>query len=222
MISNNICIEMMSENINELAAALSAAQGEIEGAVKDSANPYFKSKYADLHAVKEACREPLAKNGLSVVQPTHVIDGKTCLVTMLMHKSGQWIKGILPLVASKQDCQAIGSSMTYFRRYAFCSMIGVSQFDDDGEASMDRTKNVVKSHSNAPTIDDLCSKLSTVAIDHDRPMVEGCVRNMAQSYKTSEPVIVTSAMKDATQLSKFVDHLEEYKNAVAKKVKGKQ
>ncbi len=57
-----------SPEINELAAALAKAQGEMGGALKDSANPFFKSKYADLSSVWEACRAPLAKYGLSIVQ----------------------------------------------------------------------------------------------------------------------------------------------------------
>src|SRR6186713_1151843 len=102
---------MQSESINELAEALAKAQGEIEGASKDAKNPFFKSKYADLHSVMECAKLPLMTNGLSVVQPTQMIDGQLSLVTILMHKSGQWIKGIMPLILVKQDPQAIGSAM---------------------------------------------------------------------------------------------------------------
>lgn len=94
-------MNMQSEQINELAEALSKAQGMIEGAAKDSKNPFFKSSYADLHSVMACAKEPLASNGLSVVQPTTVIDGQLCLVTTLMHKSGQWIKSVMPIVLAK-------------------------------------------------------------------------------------------------------------------------
>ena len=158
---------MQSESINELAEALAKAQGEIEGASKDAKNPFFKSKYADLHSVMDCAKLPLMTNGLSVVQPTQMIDGQLSLVTILMHKSGQWIKGIMPLILTKQDPQAVGSAMTYFRRYSYCAMLGISQFDDDGEATMDRKKapsdepvpELVHVGSVIYTFDDLTKKI---------------------------------------------------------------
>jgi len=201
---------MQSEQINELATALALAQGEIEGAVKDSANPYFKSKYADLHAVKEACREPLAKNGLSVVQPTIMIDGKICLCTILMHKSGQWIKGITPLVYAKSDAQAIGSAMTYFRRYAFCSMIGVSQFDDDGEQAMNRNEKASNSNINTPTFNDLHTALVTILGEDKCSNLSKFLRSFSKKIKAPEAAIISSAVGSEGQLNKFRINFEEW------------
>lgn len=130
---------MKSEQINEIAAALSKFQGELKGAVKDSANPFFKSKYADLNSVWESARALLAKNGLSVVQTTDVRDVGLVLETTLMHTSGQWISGIYPLITQKQDPQALGSATTYARRYALSAIIGGYATDDDAEAAVDRT-----------------------------------------------------------------------------------
>lgn len=126
-----------SEQINELASALSKAQGEMRGAIKDSANPYFKSKYADLASVWEACRVPLTKNGLSVVQTNSGDSSETLTVeTVLLHSSGQWISGSIVGKPVKNDPQAIGSCYTYLRRYALSAMVGVAPEDDDGnEAS---------------------------------------------------------------------------------------
>ena len=67
-----------SATIGKLVMALAKAQGQIKAAPKDSDNPFFKSKYADLASVWEACREPLAKNGLAVIQrPNHQPDHHT-------------------------------------------------------------------------------------------------------------------------------------------------
>jgi len=125
-----------SENINELAKALSAAQAEIEGAVKDSSNPFFKSKYADLASVIEAVKVPLAKHGLSVIQMTDIeLDGDFCLTvqTQIMHSSGQWIRGRLPVKSKDDSPQAQGSGLSYARRYALMAALNVPALDDDAE-----------------------------------------------------------------------------------------
>ena len=122
-----------SEQINELMASLAKAQGEMSHAAKDSTNPHFKSKYADLASVWQACREPLSKNGLSVVQTLDIIGEKQVLVTILGHASGQWIKSTLALPIQKPGPQEIVSCTTYCRRVALAAMVGVYQDDDDGE-----------------------------------------------------------------------------------------
>lgn len=130
-----------SDQINELAKALSQAQSEIRGAHKDSNNSFFKSKYADLGAVWEAIRGPLSKNGLSVCQTTTWEEMMgTAVVTTLMHTSGQWIEGVLPIMAIKQDPQGIGSAISYSRRYALAAIAGAHQTDDDGEGAHGRGK----------------------------------------------------------------------------------
>ena len=133
----------MSEQINELALALSKAQGQIKGALKDSSNPFFKSKYADLTSVWEACREPLTKNGLAVTQTTSPSDG-VVVVTTLLHQSGQWIQGELYMKPTKDDPQGVGSCLTYARRYALAAMVGVAPEDDDANAASAKTDTNVK------------------------------------------------------------------------------
>lgn len=128
-----------SSTLGNLAAALAAAQAMIRGAVKDSANPFFKSSYADLQSVWDAIRQPLATNGLCVVQSTSVsATGQLLLVTTLIHKSGEWISGEYPIVPVKAEPQAYGSALSYGRRYALAAMCGVYQVDDDGEAAQAR------------------------------------------------------------------------------------
>lgn len=131
-----------SEQINELAAALAKAQGEITGALKDSSNPFFKSKYADLASCWDACRKPLSENGLAVIQPTVEKDGTVYVVTTLAHSSGQWIRGWLPIKTKDDGPQAQGSGLTYARRYALAGIVGLAQVDDDAEAAQARGRIV--------------------------------------------------------------------------------
>ncbi len=127
----------MSDNIADLAAALAKAQADLEGAAKKSNNPAFRSKYADLGAVWDAWQEVGPKNGLSVVQfPTDMPDQKMVgMTTMLLHTSGQWMRGVFSLPAGKQDAHGYGSACTYLRRFSLASVVGVCPVDDDGNAA---------------------------------------------------------------------------------------
>ena len=127
-----------SDSIIELAKALAKAQGQIKPAVKDSENPHFRSKYADLASVWDACRKPLTDNGLSVVQMP--VDAPTpdgvALTTLLLHTSGEYISSTISAPLTKRDAQGIGSALTYLRRYALSAVIGVvADEDDDGNAA---------------------------------------------------------------------------------------
>lgn len=134
----------MSTSIAELAGALAAAQGEIETAKKDRVNTHFSARYATLAASWEACRAALSKNAIAVIQSP--VDGadetRIGLVTLLAHKSGQWMRSemsapVMPQVTKtdqvgKRTPQSVGSAITYLRRYALQAMVGVSSDDDDG------------------------------------------------------------------------------------------
>ena len=116
---------LKSESINELAAALAKAQGQMEGAKKDADNPFFKSKYADLASVVEALRGPFAEHGLAYVQLPHPPQDNAEEVqveTVLMHASGQWISSLTVVPVTKKDAQGFGSALTYARRYALFTM----------------------------------------------------------------------------------------------------
>jgi len=131
-----------SEQINELATALAKAQGQIEGAKKDAANPFFKSKYADLASVWDACRSALAVNGLAVIQSPSADGMRVSVDTLLTHGSGQWMAGTVSVTAKEDTPQAIGSAITYLRRYALQSFVGVAPEDDDGNAASAKGSNV--------------------------------------------------------------------------------
>lgn len=132
-------LQMQSDELKDLAAALSKAQGEIKAAVKDTTNPHYKSKYADLSSVWEACRAQLSKNGLSVTQGFSHDSGHTLIITTLLHSSGQWIRSILPVDPQQKTPQGMGSAITYMRRYALSAIVGVApDDDDDGNAASEK------------------------------------------------------------------------------------
>lgn len=143
---------LKSEQINELAAALAKAQGQIEGAKKSSSNPFFKSKYADLAECWNTCREALTANEISVIQMPEEINenGRLNITTMLAHSSGQYISSTLTMTVTKLDPQAIGSAITYGRRYALAAMVGLAQEDDDGEKEMARQEKKDKKPVESP------------------------------------------------------------------------
>lgn len=127
-------MEFMSEQTNELFTALSKAQGELTVAQINKVNPHFKSRYSDLQSYFSACRAPLSKNGLSVVQTIEDREGRALLITTLGHCSGQWIKSSMPINPTKNDMQGFGSALSYARRYSLASIIGLAsgEEDDDG------------------------------------------------------------------------------------------
>lgn len=136
-----------TESISKIAAALLKAQQEMGNAVKDSKNPFFKSTYADLNSVREACIPALNKHGISVLQPNVYIDGKPFVQTLLLHESGEYISGFTEIVFAKQnDAQAHGSGVTYARRYGLQSICNIGSEDDDGNAATG--KNDVPTNQN--------------------------------------------------------------------------
>lgn len=130
----------MTPTIGALLGALAKAQGQMTGARKDAQNPHLKSKYADLASVWDAIRAPLSANELAVLQLTEPAGTQAiCVVTILGHSSGEYIRSRLTMPVTKQDAQGFGSAITYARRYALSAMTGVAPEDDDGEGASDRS-----------------------------------------------------------------------------------
>jgi len=119
--------------MKEIATALLKAQTEMSNPIKDSSNPFFKSKYADLNSVREATIPVLNANGIIVIQPMVFIEGRNFIKTVLLHESGESIESFTEIVFSKtNDAQAQGSGITYARRYGLQSLVCVGADDDDG------------------------------------------------------------------------------------------
>jgi hypothetical protein len=126
----------MSPTVGAIASALAKAQLAMRHAVKDATNPHFKNRYATLASCIEAIR-PLHENNIAVIQPpaVHGADG-VCVATLLIHSSGEWIRGELYMPASKRDPQGFGSALSYARRYCLTATTGLGTDDDDGEAAV--------------------------------------------------------------------------------------
>jgi hypothetical protein len=121
-----------SETITNIAPALTKAQAAVKPAAKDSLNPHFRSRYADLGAVWDACRDALAENELSVLQlPTTAEPGYCGLETILLHVSGEFISSTAQIPLGKNEPQGYGSALTYLRRYSLAALLGIVADDDD-------------------------------------------------------------------------------------------
>lgn len=134
-----------SETVGAIAAALVKAQTVMKAAIKDSKNPFFKSNYADLASVWEACRVPLTSNGIAVSQRVFHSPGGIGVSTTLLHVSGEWISDALVLpMGEKTTPQSAGSAITYARRYGLAAIVGVSTEDDDGNLATGNRQPVAK------------------------------------------------------------------------------
>ena len=207
-----------SPTIAALAKALSAAQGEVEGAVKGKANPAFRSKYADLAAVWDACREALTRHGLAIVQsPGPCADGRMEMTTLLAHSSGEWMRGTLTIPLAKVDAQAYGSATTYARRYALAAFVGVAPEDDDGNAA---TAAAPKAHQPAVASGRKTPAQAKRDGDHERILneinaltKEGLADWLANfdDYTADQPISWLDPYRDKLELRRqelFAPHLE--------------
>lgn len=127
-----------SEQIDKISPALVKMQGELKQANFNKTNPHFKSKFADYLSCREACKEPLLTNELCALQDVVMKDGHMQMETMLVHSSGQWIKTYVPMFPKSEDSQAVGSAITYMKRYGLSAALGIvtgDEVDDDAEAA---------------------------------------------------------------------------------------
>ena len=120
-----------------LAKALVKAMAQIEGASKDSINPHFRNKYADLASVTDAIKKPLNENGLAYSQIIHRVEGGVGVETIIIHESGETMSnGITFVPAPKNDPHGYGSALTYARRYSLMAACGIAPEDDDGNTAV--------------------------------------------------------------------------------------
>ena len=188
-----------SESIAALAAALAKAQSTIQGAIKDTANPFFKSKYADLASVKDAVQIPLSSNGLSYVQVVHNPENGVGVETILMNASGEWLSGGVVFVpVSKADAQGYGSALTYARRYSLSAITGVAPEDDDGNAAT-VTKPIKVAEPDAALLElaNNAAKQGVLAYRAFYKDLKPTQRSQISSLNTEYQIIATDADKIA-------------------------
>lgn len=168
-----------------IAAALAAAQMEMGRALKSSSNPHFKSKYADLASVVDACLPALNRHGIAVVQPLMENEFGRSVLTRFIHESGETLDCPVPLILGKQDMQGLGSAITYARRYGLMSLAGIAPEDDDGNAAAASAKTVKREMSWAETI---IAELPDDATEHDkaRAITDNLVRQFQRKKSAGE------------------------------------
>lgn len=155
--------------MKQIATALLKAQSEMSNPKKGATNPFFKSKYADLNAIREAVIPTLNANGISVLQPIVHHDSKNFVKTILLHESGESLESLTEIIYNKQnDAQAQGSGISYARRYALQSFVCVGADDDDGQKAVqskpNATKEVMdKAKANNATMEQIKTKYSVSA-----------------------------------------------------------
>ena len=181
-----------SESITDLATALCLAQAEMGGAVKDSNNPFFKSSYADLTSVIKVIKQPFANHGLSFVQLPVTSDGGkgVGVSTMLMHNSGQWIQSEYLLPMDKITPQGAGSAITYARRYALQSLVGIPAVDDDSEMAMYR-------NSPPPVVEPPAKRVS-------KSLAQSVVALVVSSQASGETSELVEALAELDEIEKQV------------------
>ena len=182
-----------SELTNELAKALCKAQDQMGGAVKDSSNSFFNSKYADLASVIKVIKQPFFDNGLSYTQFPISNEHGVGVSTRLMHVSGQYLEMEYTLPTVKKDPQASGSAITYARRYALQSIAGIPTADNDAESAIlrgDDKKSI--SEDQVITIKKLIDETKT---DQDKFLKWAKVESISD-IKVINYSQVTAAIKD--------------------------
>lgn len=139
-----------------LYSALAAAQGEMGRAAKDATNPAFKSKYADLSSVMDACMPALSKHGIAVLQPAFDDESGRYIKTIFVHgESGEAVECRVPLIVGKNDMQGYGSAATYARRYGLMGMAGIAPDDDDGNLAAKSPPEKPAPKADKPAADDM-------------------------------------------------------------------
>lgn len=224
-----------SPQIDKLMAAFCAAQGAMGKALKDSANPFHKSRYADLESVWDSCKFALQENGLSLMQSFETIDGAAHILTIVGHSSGQFMVSKLKLpfpfdvvdkngqVTHKNDPQALGSVITYCRRYSLAAMMGIVQTDDDCQEVMQpapvkkapepaKTKEAMTAPkkqaqaSESTPFDSPIEQLKEYAVikQIDNRQLMAFIASRAVNKKTTPEKIVDSALISPEMTEKFM------------------
>ena len=160
-----------SDSIKAIAPAIVAAQAELKAAPKDTTNPFFKSKYADLGGCMDTLRPVLAAHKLALIQSPSVGGEIVSVETTLLHDSGEWISCMLSCHPKDNGPQSIGSAITYLRRYGLALPGLVTEADDDGNAA----QPAPKSHpapKPAPTPTDAAKTAARDAMLADMPVMQ--------------------------------------------------
>lgn len=187
-----------SENINELAKAMSLAQSQMKPAIKDSNNPHYKSRYSDLSSVWESIREPITSNGMTIWQDVIAQDKSVSVTTRIIHHSGQWVEfGPLTIPISKQDAHGVGSGIAYSKRYALCAAVGVVSSDEDDDANHAVGKAKVNSYVRPPEVDEF-------------------IKANPEKFEYAKMIIKNSGKSEGEVISQILNNIDRFNEAFEK------
>lgn len=185
----------MSENA-EIYAAFVCAQRGFAPALKTSANPFFKSKYANLSTCIEAVMDSLHQNDIAVLQKTHKDDTGVTVETVFIHASGESMSGgELHVPAPKNDPQGYGSALSYARRYSLMAACGIAAEDDDGQAATDKMKDKPEKLASFKTI--VANDLAD-ASDAERERLGTCAMALRAMFEAGDYEAAIAIVKGAT------------------------
>lgn len=178
-------------------AALAKAQAAMGKALKKSQNPHFRSAYADLGSVQDACMDALHANGFAVFQPTGQDEFGLFVKTVFAHESGEVLECRTPLLIDKNNMQGLGSAITYARRYGLLCMSGLAPEDDDGNATVAQTTKADEERAAKVQrlIDD--ARASLMACDSIEGLRETWVQVQGMFSKIGVPTEVVAAKDEA-------------------------
>jgi ERF superfamily len=177
-----------SEKIDQLLTDLFKVKSAILPLKKEAENPYFSSSYADLNTVLDGVEPILGANGFILLQP---VSGRV-VETILLHKSGQFISSDMELVLAKNDMQALGSAVSYARRYSLMSLLGLKAIDDDGNSATYDKAPANRSYTKAATTTKVTTAKANPAV------IQGTVVANANDEGAPTKFVETTPAKPAT------------------------
>ena len=173
----------MSDSVAKIFPAFLKAQEKFDVALKDSDNPFHKSKYADFSSVLEAVAEHLHANKIAFQQHPHSEDGKIGVSTILIHESGEWISSEFSMPIPKLSFQEAGGGITYARRYALQAICGITAEDDDGNriTSAERSQSQARPAAKAPAKQDASPR--NAGVQKTKPAIQ---QGAVQAYEVKD------------------------------------
>ena len=211
-----------SESIKSLAESLAKAQSEFSAVPFNSTNPFLKNKYADLGAIIQAAKPVLAKHGLAVSQLAESDNGSIGVTTMLMHSSGEWVASTISLPVAdekgKSSAQVAGSVITYLRRYALASVLGLYA-DEDGDGNTQVSHSITTPKPEAKPVNDTVQLHETAQISMPLDLAEAETNSKGELYINIDTDTLTHMINTMAKMLKkpetTAEQAEEYNRKIA-------
>lgn len=201
-----------SDTFTELAAALALAQGAFDNPTKDrevkvygetkAGKPFeYTFKYATFTAVVDAVRKPLSENGLSFMQVIVADEHGFLITTRLLHASGQWVEFDTPVFINGAGAQAFGSGVTYAKRYALSTMLGITADEDDDANSADGNNVDMRSRAQGTPVNRPAQRPQQQAAPQQNGKIAASSNDEAAETFTTQSIEAIGKMRHQEELS---------------------